>query len=127
MRLVLCGALDGAPEQLLARGEALGVSPRLHVLPYLPEDDVTALLQGARLLVYPSLHEGFGLPVAEALRLGTPVIASHLPALEEVAEDAALFVDPLDPGVVGARSNGSGARPARGRVWWRPGAGATPV
>lgn len=117
VRLVLCGALDGAREQLLARGEALGVSPRLHVLPYLPEDDVTALLQGARLLVYPSLHEGFGLPVAEALRLGTPVIASHLPALEEVAEDAALFVDPLDPAsIAGALERLWGSAGERSRL-----------
>ncbi len=106
VRLVLCGALDGARERLLARGAALGVSSRLRVLPYLPDADVTALLQGARLLVYPSLHEGFGLPVAEALRLGTPVIASRLPALEEVAGDAALFLDPLEPGSIASALGG---------------------
>lgn len=57
---------------------------------------LTGLMRAARALLFPSLAEGFGLPVAEAMGLGTPVMASDLPALREVAGDAALFVDALD-------------------------------
>ncbi|WP_267389663.1 glycosyltransferase family 1 protein [Sphingomonas sp. GC_Shp_3] len=65
----------------------LGVQPRGTVL---------QLLANARALVFVSLAEGFGLPVAEAMALGTPVLAANVPALAEVAGDAALLVEPLD-------------------------------
>ncbi|MFB0872455.1 MULTISPECIES: glycosyltransferase family 4 protein [unclassified Sphingobium] len=67
---------------------------------------LTALMREARALLFPSLAEGFGLPVAEAMALGTPVMASDLPALREVAGDAALFVDPFDENAI---SRGIGA------------------
>ena len=54
------------------------------------------LIRGARALVFPSLYEGFGLPVLEAMMLGTPVITSARGALEEVTGEAALLVDPYD-------------------------------
>lgn len=60
------------------------------------DGDLPALYSGAAFLLYPSLAEGFGLPVAEAMACGTPVIASDIPVLREVAGDAALFVDPRD-------------------------------
>jgi hypothetical protein len=66
----------------------LGLQPRATVL---------ALIAAARALVLVSLSEGFGLPVAEAMALGTPVLAGDVPALAEVAGGAALLVDPLDP------------------------------
>ncbi len=94
--LVLCGALDEAREALRGRVEALGLSANVRVLPYLDAADTTALLEGAELLVFPSLYEGFGLPVLEAMALGTPVACSDLPALLELARDAALFFDPHD-------------------------------
>ena len=62
----------------------------------LPDREVSALIAGARALVMPSFAEGFGLPVAEALSLGTPVIASDLPALREAGGSAAEYLDPLD-------------------------------
>ncbi|MFL1463049.1 glycosyltransferase family 4 protein [Roseococcus sp. DSY-14] len=65
-------------------------------LGYLPRLDVDTLLRHARALLFPSLHEGFGLPVAEAMQLGTPVLASTTSSLPEVAGDAALLVDPTD-------------------------------
>ena len=55
-----------------------------------------ALYQGALALCFPSLYEGFGLPVVEAMASGTPVIASSTPAVAEIAGDAALLVDPRD-------------------------------
>jgi glycosyltransferase involved in cell wall biosynthesis len=54
------------------------------------------LIRGARAVLFPSLYEGFGLPVLEAMQLGAPVLASTGGALPEVAGDAALLVDPFD-------------------------------
>jgi glycosyltransferase involved in cell wall biosynthesis len=65
-------------------------------LRHLPDDDLLAVLKGAMALVFPSLYEGFGLPVLEAFAAGTPVITSNCTALTEVAGDAALLVDPTD-------------------------------
>jgi glycosyltransferase involved in cell wall biosynthesis len=65
-------------------------------LGHLPRRHAVALLQCARFLVFPSLYEGFGLPVLEAMQLGVPVLASNVGSLREVAGDAAVLVDPLD-------------------------------
>lgn len=94
--LVLCGALDGAREALHAKAESAGLAEVVRVLPYLDDADTTALLEGAEMLVFPSLFEGFGIPVLEAMALKTPVACSDLPALLELAGDAALFFDPSD-------------------------------
>ena len=67
---------------------------RVVVTGYVSEGDKVALLSGAEGLVYPSLYEGFGLPVIEAMACGTPVLTSDLSALPETAGDAALLVDP---------------------------------
>jgi glycosyltransferase involved in cell wall biosynthesis len=63
----------------------------------LPDDEVAALYRGALCFAYPSLYEGFGIPVLEAMRCGAPVVTSAGSAMEEVAGDAAELVDPLDP------------------------------
>ena len=63
---------------------------------FVPDAELPALVAGARLVVLPSLAEGFGLPVAEAMAAGTPVACSDLPALREVAGDAASYFDPHD-------------------------------
>ena len=68
--LVLCGALDEAREALRNRVKASGLSANVRILPYLDDADTTALLAGAELLVFPSLFEGFGIPVLEAMTLG---------------------------------------------------------
>ena len=94
--LVLCGALDEARESLRGKVEAAGLTASIRVLPYLEDADTTALLAGAEFLVFPSLFEGFGIPVLEAMALKTPVACSDLPALLELAGDAALFFDPSD-------------------------------
>jgi glycosyltransferase involved in cell wall biosynthesis len=62
----------------------------------LPDAEVTRLLAGARALLFPSFAEGYGLPLAEALSLGTPAICSDLPALREVGAEVPEFLDPLD-------------------------------
>jgi glycosyltransferase involved in cell wall biosynthesis len=67
---------------------------------YVEEREKVALLTGSLALVYPSLYEGFGLPVLEAMACGAPVITSSVSALPEVAGDAALLVEPDDPGEI---------------------------
>ena len=64
--------------------------------PYLPLDHLVSLIRGARAVLFPSLYEGFGLPVLEAMLLGTPVMTSNVSSLPEIAGDAALLVDPYD-------------------------------
>jgi glycosyltransferase involved in cell wall biosynthesis len=66
------------------------------------DEELAALLRGARALVYPSLYEGFGIPVLEAMACGTPVVTSGGGATEEVAGGAAVLVDPLDVEAIAA-------------------------
>jgi glycosyltransferase involved in cell wall biosynthesis len=66
------------------------------------DEQLAALMRGARCLVYPSLYEGFGLPVLEAMACGTPVVTSRGGATEEVAGGAAVLVDPGDPAAIAA-------------------------
>ena len=67
-----------------------------------PDEDVVALYSGAVCLVFPSLYEGFGFPVLEAMACGCPVITSTTSSLPELAGDAALLVDPTDTGAIAA-------------------------
>lgn len=68
----------------------------LRVTGYLPRRDAEAVLRCARFLVFPSVYEGFGLPVLEAMQAGVPVICSNRASLPEVGGEAALYVDPFD-------------------------------
>lgn len=70
--------------------------PSILWLRHLPDEALLVLVKAAAALVFPSLYEGFGLPVLEAFAAGTPVITSNTTSLPEVAGDAALLVDPLD-------------------------------
>ena len=67
---------------------------------HVPFDQLVSLIRGARAVVFPSLYEGFGLPVLEAMLLGTPVITSNVASLPEVAGRAAMLVDPTDVGAI---------------------------
>jgi glycosyltransferase involved in cell wall biosynthesis len=69
---------------------------RIRHMPFLPIGQLITLIRGARAVLFPSLFEGFGLPVLEAMTLGTPVMTSNATSLPEIAGDAALQVDPLD-------------------------------
>jgi glycosyltransferase involved in cell wall biosynthesis len=70
--------------------------PRLIRMAHLPRQDLFYVVRGARCALFPSLYEGFGLPVLEAMQLGCPVITSNVSSLPEVCGDAALYVDPYD-------------------------------
>jgi glycosyltransferase involved in cell wall biosynthesis len=65
-------------------------------LAYVPFPQLVSMVRGARALLFPSLYEGFGLPVLEAMLLGTPVMTSNVSSLPEIAGDAALLIDPTD-------------------------------
>ena len=74
------------------------------------DEELARLYRGARCLVYPSLYEGFGIPVLEAMACGTPVVTSRGGATEEVAGGAAVLVDPCDPASIAAGIEEAGAR-----------------
>lgn len=76
--------------------EALGLGDRLLTTGYVAQEDLPPILSGADAFAYVSLYEGFGLPVAEAMACGAPVLTSTDPALSEVASDAALTCDPVN-------------------------------
>jgi glycosyltransferase involved in cell wall biosynthesis len=94
--LVIAGGKGWLYEETFATVERLGLSGDVVFLGYVPETDLPALYSLARLFVFPSLYEGFGLPPLEAMACGTPVVCAHTSSLPEVAGDAALLVDPLD-------------------------------
>jgi glycosyltransferase involved in cell wall biosynthesis len=71
--------------------------PRTVLAGHIPDEDLPAIYSGAEVFVYPSLYEGFGLPVLEAMACGVPVVCSHAPALQEVSSDAGILVDPYEP------------------------------
>jgi glycosyltransferase involved in cell wall biosynthesis len=95
-RLVIAGAWDARYPEPRQRAEALGLADRVGFLGPVPEADLPDLYAGAELFVFPSLYEGFGLPVLEAMACGVPVVCSQASSLPEVAGDAAVQVDPLD-------------------------------
>ncbi|MGQ9584813.1 MAG: glycosyltransferase family 4 protein [Anaerolineae bacterium] len=92
VQLVQVGAAFGSAEQTLI--SRLGLARRVHPLGFVPGGDLPALYNLADGLAFPSLYEGFGLPVLEAMACGTPVVCSNLASLPEVAGEAALSVDP---------------------------------
>jgi glycosyltransferase involved in cell wall biosynthesis len=100
--LVLAGRRGWLYERLFAQVRHLGLEGRVLFPGYVGEADKAALLSGALAFVFPSLHEGFGLPVLEAQACGCPVITSATSSLPEVAGDAALLVDPGEPAAIAA-------------------------
>jgi glycosyltransferase involved in cell wall biosynthesis len=97
LRLVLAGKPHPTETpQLQALAAELGLQQRVEFRAYVPYAELPDLYRGALAFVFPSLWEGFGLPVLEAMACGTPVITSTGSGTEEVAGDAALLVDPAD-------------------------------
>jgi glycosyltransferase involved in cell wall biosynthesis len=99
LSLVLVGIDLGVGEGLKQLATRNGAPHAVVHLSSVAEPQLRALYRGAVALVYPSLYEGFGLPLLEAMRSGTPVIASSAGSIPEVLGDAGVLLDPLDPHV----------------------------
>jgi glycosyltransferase involved in cell wall biosynthesis len=94
--LVCVGARESAELRIRQRAAQLGIADAVILLGHVEQEALPALYQGADLFVYPTLYEGFGLPVVEAMASGVAVITSNTSALKEIAEGYAYLVDPLD-------------------------------
>jgi glycosyltransferase involved in cell wall biosynthesis len=95
-QFVLAGPRSWKPTPIEALIQQLCIADRVHWTGPLTDTDLPALYTAAELFIFPSLYEGFGLPVIEAMACGTPVITSSVSSLPEVAGDAALLVDPYN-------------------------------
>ncbi len=100
--LVVAGGSGWGTDDLARRLESSRHAGRVRLLGWVSPARATALLRGARLLAYPSLYEGFGLPALEAMAFGTPVVASSSSSLPEVVGDAGLLPDPRDASAIAA-------------------------
>ncbi len=96
LSLVISGGNGWMFDEVYQTAEQLGLRDRVKFLGFTPDEDLPALYAMAALFAYPSLYEGFGLPVAEAMACGTPVVCSNTSSLPEVGGDAVLYFDPCD-------------------------------
>lgn len=94
-RLVIVGQAAWLYQDVYAAVRTHGLADAVHFTGFVSTDMLVALYNGARVFAYPSLYEGFGLPVLEALACGVPTLTSNTSSLPEVGGDAALLVDPL--------------------------------
>jgi glycosyltransferase involved in cell wall biosynthesis len=94
--LVIAGGTGWMYDGIYRRVEELRLQGQVHFPGYVADEDLPALYSLADLFVFPSLYEGFGLPVLEAMACGTPVVTSNTSSLPEVVGDAGLTVDPHD-------------------------------
>jgi glycosyltransferase involved in cell wall biosynthesis len=94
--LVVAGKRGWLFEDILSAPEKFGVNGRVLFLDFVPDEDLPTLYANAACFVLPSLYEGFGLPVLEAMRYGCPTIISKVSSLPEVGGEAALYIDPND-------------------------------
>ena len=92
--LVLVGWHGWGYKGWLEKIKTTDLKSRIYVIGHVPDDDLKAIYSGAAALVYPSLYEGFGLPILEAMACGCPVICSNTASMPEVAGDAAILIDP---------------------------------
>jgi glycosyltransferase involved in cell wall biosynthesis len=95
-QLVIAGKKEPRRESLYQAGESLQAGASIVFTDFVTEDDLFELYRHARLFVFPSFYEGFGLPPLEAMACGVPVITSNAASLPEVVGDAAIQVEPLD-------------------------------
>ncbi|GBC98641.1 N-acetylgalactosamine-N, N'-diacetylbacillosaminyl-diphospho-undecaprenol4-alpha-N-acetylgalactosaminyltransferase [bacterium HR17] len=93
--LVFVGKIGWKVQGLLQSVSELRLTECVRFTGYVPDEDLPALYQGATVFAYPALWEGFGLPVVEAMASGAPVLTSDTSSLREIAEGAAVLVDPL--------------------------------
>ncbi|MBW7885037.1 MAG: glycosyltransferase family 4 protein [Caldilineaceae bacterium] len=96
-RLLLVGPKDSTLTEIMALAGQLRIDKHIDLLGYVDDTKLAKLYRNAALFVFPSLSEGFGLPVLEAMTMGAPVVTSNVSSLPEVAGDAAILVDPENP------------------------------
>ena len=110
--LVLTGAeYRGGMQQVMQTVEALGLRDRVTFLGYVSDQELGKIWKGAGGLVFPSLHEGFGIPLIEAMHHRVPILTSPNYSLEEIAGSAALYFDPTKPEQIGDRMSELAASP----------------
>lgn len=100
MKLLVAGRLAWQYEDLVEKLKTYKYREDVVMLNYVSDEQLAKLTASAYALVYPSLFEGFGLPILEAMQSGTPVICSNTSSMPEIASDAALFADPNDPDAI---------------------------
>jgi glycosyltransferase involved in cell wall biosynthesis len=100
--LVCVGPYGWSSRDLVGRIERLGLSSHVHFTGYVPFEDLPVIYNLGELFVFPSLYEGFGLPVVEAMASGTPVLTANTSSLVEIAGDGAETVDPTNTEALGA-------------------------
>ncbi|MEI7645602.1 MAG: glycosyltransferase family 1 protein [Chloroflexales bacterium] len=116
LHLVIAGRRGWLYAETFATVERLGLTERVRFLDFVDDAHLPGVYNLARVFVYPSLYEGFGLPALEAMACGTPVVTANVSSLPEVAGDAAVLVDPLDPEAIAGGIARALAEPARLRV-----------
>jgi glycosyltransferase involved in cell wall biosynthesis/SAM-dependent methyltransferase len=97
LKLVLTGTMNDAMRALQNEAETMGLAASVLFAGFRPEAQFAAILENCLALIFPSLYEGFGMPVLEAMAHGKPVLCSAATSLPEIAGDAALFFDPNKP------------------------------
>lgn len=100
MKLVLVGARHKGRAVIVEKIEELEIKDDVVFMGWVPFEDLPLIYCASEIFVFPSLHEGFGMPVLEAMACGIPVVCSNIEPITEVAGGAALLVDPLDPGAI---------------------------
>ena len=101
-RLVLAGSFGFGSEEILARIQASSRQRDIQILGYVPETVLEELYRRAAIFAFPSLDEGFGIPLLDAMAQGVPILTSNASALPEVSGDAAWLVDPSDVSSIAA-------------------------
>lgn len=96
VRLVLVGKQGWIHPEFFALIDELGIRDEIILPGYVPEEELAPLYSGAQLFAFPSLYEGYGMPVLEAMQCGCPVVASNSSSIPEVLGDAGVMVDPMD-------------------------------
>lgn len=94
--LVLVGGKGWQYDKIFERIGTLGLQKQVRLTGYVPDEELPLWYNAASALIFPSVYEGFGLPIVEAMACGTPVIAAETPSVHEAAGDAALLFAPLD-------------------------------
>ena len=94
--LVMTGYLGYGYKELLPAIKKHSKGDSIRHLGYVADEDLPALYTGSKMLLFPTLYEGFGLPLLEAFATGTPVLSSNISSVPEVAGDAAMLINPMD-------------------------------